>query len=802
MKYAAILGAAGTGKSHELRERSKDNPMYACLTATTGIAAINLGAGVTTINSVLRYYNTESLKEALDEGDLMRSFITLARAGFEWLLIDEVSMMCADQITYICQAAEAAENHLRNQRMTDLTVPGLMVSGDFCFGQGTVVTMFDGSLKAVEHLVKGDLVMGPDSKPRKVLKLCSGTDDLYEVQQTNGSTYVVNSKHLLELQRGINGRSVNERWLRYPSYEHSVRITAPELMNMSLKFRECFVGFRAGVITFNETCKLPVDPYFLGTWLGDGNSDDLRVTTPEPELIEYYKQFASSCGLEAKVDPKRRGAYRVAISSGRYGGVKRNPVLTAMQDMHLIDNKHIPHAYLTASVSDRLKLLAGLLDTDGTWSGNRYTITLVGDLALQVKQLADHLGFRTGLRKVKSAYYTPDGKRGTCWGVSIGGDTWRVPCIVTRKQSTKRELNRSRMTSVLTVKPVGHGKYFGFELDGDHLFILADGTVAHNCQLPPVQGEFAFRSPFWHNFEKENSMTRLTHNYRQDNPVFQQALAFARHGNGVDCAMQLKKLSMEMNPKVNEDFQGVTLFPTNVCVDKMNKSRFDKLPGDVEQFAATRWGVLAQEWKQIPHVLDLKVDARVMVLTNDPGKFEYVNGDQAIVRYFTDTAVGLETDRGVHLELPYLRRTVLSKTKPANAKEFGGVRIEGATFHTLRECSTPREKAVLLEASEGYAWNNFFDQTPYLDVRSGKWVVGEIAYMPLRLGYASTFHKVQGLTLDSVQIDARMNWAGNPAMMYVALSRCRTPEHVRIVTKGLGDLARRIVTSGEVMKWV
>ncbi len=53
--------------------------------------------------------------------------------------------------------------------------------------------------------------------------------------------------------------------------------------------------------------------------------------------------------------------------------------------------------------------------------------------------------------------------------------------------------------------------------------------------------------------------------------------------------------------------------------------------------------------------------------------------------------------------------------------------------------------------------------------------------MPLRLAYASTIHKSQGLTLDNVQIDFRDRFFGNPGMMYVALSRCRTPEGLRLV---------------------
>ena len=55
------------------------------------------------------------------------------------------------------------------------------------------------------------------------------------------------------------------------------------------------------------------------------------------------------------------------------------------------------------------------------------------------------------------------------------------------------------------------------------------------------------------------------------------------------------------------------------------------------------------------------------------------------------------------------------------------------------------------------------------------WITGWIRYFPLRLAYATTVHKSQGLSLDSIQLDLSPGFLGAPAMMYVALSRCRTP---------------------------
>jgi hypothetical protein len=81
------------------------------------------------------------------------------------------------------------------------------------------------------------------------------------------------------------------------------------------------------------------------------------------------------------------------------------------------------------------------------------------------------------------------------------------------------------------------------------------------------------------------------------------------------------------------------------------------------------------------------------------------------------------------------------------------------------------------------------------------WHHGGVLYYPLRLAYASTVHKSQGLSLDRCQIDIRGGFCGAPAMSYVAISRCRTPQGLRLV--GTPDLlAKRCNTDPEVAPWL
>lgn len=81
----------------------------------------------------------------------------------------------------------------------------LPTGGGKCLGAGTPVLMFDGSIKPVESIRVGDLLMGPDSKPRTVLSLARGREALYRVTPVKGDPYVVNESHILSLRNERSG---------------------------------------------------------------------------------------------------------------------------------------------------------------------------------------------------------------------------------------------------------------------------------------------------------------------------------------------------------------------------------------------------------------------------------------------------------------------------------------------------------------------------------------------------------------------------------------------------------------------
>jgi hypothetical protein len=125
-------------------------------------------------------------------------------------------------------------------------------------------------------------------------------------------------------------------------------------------------------------------------------------------------------------------------------------------------------------------LLAGLIDTDGTYKHHGYIITSSNEvLAEGIKRLSESLGFLTNIKKYQTSF---GDFRGVAWRVSINGDVWEIPCLIDRKKYLANGVfpRKNKLLSYLDVEDIGIGEYAGFSIDRDHLFCLADGTVTHN----------------------------------------------------------------------------------------------------------------------------------------------------------------------------------------------------------------------------------------------------------------------------------------------------------------------------------
>ncbi|MGE0767437.1 MAG: ATP-dependent RecD-like DNA helicase [Hyphomicrobiaceae bacterium] len=217
----------------------------------------------------------------------------------------------------------------------------------------------------------------------------------------------------------------------------------------------------------------------------------------------------------------------------------------------------------------------------------------------------------------------------------------------------------------------------------------------------------------------------LTHVFRQKEGALLDVLNRIREGEiGQD---ELDVLNDRVSPirTLGEGDPYVILTPTNAAANRINAAFLKALPAASKSYAAQITGEFGQSAQPTEMTLTLKVGAKVMLLRNDADR-RWVNGSIARVTRLGEDSVHVDID----------------------GREF---EVEPAAWESRR-----------------YA----YDQSAEKIVET---VAGTFKQLPLRLAWALTIHKSQGLTLDKVYIDLGRGTFAH-GQTYVALSRCRSLE--------------------------
>lgn len=358
-----------------------------------------------------------------------------------------------------------------------------------CLAYDTPVLMYDGTIKMVQDIRTGEQVMGPDSGPRTVSGTASGTEMMYEVtskDKNRNVKYGCNESHILTLKYCSDT-------VGFDTHKGEVvDVSVAEYMAFPAGRKRLLQGFTTGV-EFKEK-RLPIPPYILGVWLGDGTSEKPSVTSADKEIVDAWAAFAYGRELQVREEENRQPnkSKNYVITSGQPSGkADRNSFMNDLRELELIGNKHIPQLYLSCGRSDRLDLLAGLIDTDGYKIGDTLCFTQTDDtLSNQVMHLAKSVGLRATVKKYKGlpSKLIPNLRPDYTYNiVTIGGDTHEVPVKLARKKCAKVEKSRDPLNYGITVTPVGVGTYYGFTLEEEPHFLLGDFTITHNTAAGRLQ---------------------------------------------------------------------------------------------------------------------------------------------------------------------------------------------------------------------------------------------------------------------------------------------------------------------------
>jgi MoxR-like ATPase len=286
------------------------------------------------------------------------------------------------------------------------------------------------------------------------------------VTPTKGEPFTVNINHVLTIVKSRAGSK-------------PIDVTVKEFMSWPKSKRDRHKLIREGV-EFNNSYTLPVDPYFVGVLIGDGcmANTTVGVSTIDDEIKLEIERQAHIYGLSVKATGTSSAkTYNIVGTKG-----KLNPLTAELRKLGVMVEcgaKNIPFIYKTASRADRLSLLAGLIDTDGTLDGAGYSYTTKSsNLAEDVKYLARSLGMAAYSRLEK--YSCQNGFSGMYHRVRISGDCSIVPVRIGRKRATRRKQIKNVLRTGFTITSAGKGTYYGFSIDADHRYMMGDFTVTHN----------------------------------------------------------------------------------------------------------------------------------------------------------------------------------------------------------------------------------------------------------------------------------------------------------------------------------
>lgn len=305
-----------------------------------------------------------------------------------------------------------------------------------CLGVNTPVIMFDGSIKMVQDIKINDLIMGDDSTSRKIINTTCGNDEMFKIITRTGDFYVVNKDHILTFKVS--------------------KYIIPDGDNCFL-----FWGDKNGSVIqksfdFYEDAKK--------------ESDDLPdfVYLPVSVCIEnrYWNKHFQGIYTTIDFPEKKLEIEPYTFGSLLVGGNRFSNLNNIIAYFKILCSKNIPDKYKTSSREQRLKLLAGLIDTSGRLTlYNNYEIILKksGKFSDDIFFIAKSLGLYVFIREQNIVCIS-------CGCIN------EIPVLITKKPTNFGE-RLGHLSSIIRIVEMGRGSYYGLEIEDNKRFVLGNFII-------------------------------------------------------------------------------------------------------------------------------------------------------------------------------------------------------------------------------------------------------------------------------------------------------------------------------------
>ncbi len=327
--------------------------------------------------------------------------------------------------------------------------------------------------KAMGEIEVGDFVIGSNGTPTEVIGVYpQGNRSAYKITFSDGVSTVCDGDHLWSVRSKVD---------KYRGKAYRT-MTTLQILESGLISQEGWKWFIPMVdpIEF-EGSQLPLDSYLLGVILGDGSISQRMpsISSADEELLEKVATLLPE-GLSLKYS----SGYDWNITQGKRNGHSKNPLVAILESLALMGTKSatkfIPEQYLFATVEDRLKLLQGLMDTDGYCAidGNMNYCTVSHQLAKDVAFIVQTLGGKAAIRTKKTS-----GQLAYQMSIVLPPDI--VPFTLTRKLERVKTRTKYQPTrAIVSIEEHGTSDMVCIKVNaGDSLFVIEHAIVTHNTLM-------------------------------------------------------------------------------------------------------------------------------------------------------------------------------------------------------------------------------------------------------------------------------------------------------------------------------
>jgi len=285
--------------------------------------------------------------------------------------------------------------------------------------------------KNMGDLQIGDTIYAPDGSETRITYVSPirSNHECYKIIFDDGNEVIADADHLWKIRNALSRKRIDVKSKKQYSLDfdnkQQVGVSGEYIVSTQHMVNDGVILFAknnktkdksnysidlAKSIIGNSGSFLPIDPYVLGAWLGDGHSHCPIITSEDKEIIDRIINAGYDVKCLGHMNCGNANEYKIGKNIPNPGRGRINYFTKSLMELGVRDNKHIPVSYLRSDIKSRKLLLAGLLDTDGYCNkrGQAEFYSTNNKLFFDVVELACSLGYKVRTRSKIAKYYGKD----------------------------------------------------------------------------------------------------------------------------------------------------------------------------------------------------------------------------------------------------------------------------------------------------------------------------------------------------------------------------------------------------------